>query len=74
MRMKHFSKLDCFRNSSLTNSSSNTFKLDFLLDEVWNGPQKKKVWNGPKKKKHVELEFPKLEFLVNNFYALGTRV
>ena len=49
MQMKHFSKLDCFWNSS-----SNPFKLNFLLGEVWNGPKKIK--------KKVELESRKLEF------------
>ena len=28
MQMKHFSKLDCFWNSSLTNSTSNPFSLE----------------------------------------------
>ena len=72
MRMKHFSKLDCFWNSILTNLSSNPFKLNFLLGEVWHGPKKKKTWNsslGNSSSIWIELEF-----LVYNFYLLGTWV
>ena len=71
MRMKHFSKLDCFWNSSLTNSSSNPFPLGWSL--TWT-KKKKKTWNLSLRNSSsicTELEFPKLEFLVRN---LETRV
>ena len=61
MRMKHFSKLDCFWNSNLTNLSSNPFPLGWSL--TWT---QKKMWISSSI--YTELKFPKLEFLVKNLY------
>ena len=67
MRMKHFSKLDYFWNSSLFQPIPSWMKSD--MDQ-----KKKKTWNsslGNLSSICIELEFPKLEFLVKN---LGTQV
>ena len=66
MWMKHFSKLDCFWNSS-----SNSFPLGWSL--TWT-KKKKKMWNSSLRNSSsicTELEFPKLKFSVKN---IGTQV